>query len=119
MYLHRRHRIWIACVVSCALLLAVFAPALRHLAARTAVFAEVCGAGGVRLVRLDGAPEAPAKAVHHHCLYCPGEHTPDMALPTRRVAPALVADAPAGRPGTHALFTTASPGFAWPRAPPA
>jgi hypothetical protein len=119
MHLPRRHRIWIACIVSCAMLLAAFAPALRHAAARTAIFAEVCGAGGVRVVRLDGATKAPGKGAHHHCLYCPGEHTPDGAPPAQRDAALAQAAGPARDLPADAPTPIATPGSAWPRAPPA
>jgi hypothetical protein len=114
----RRHRAWIACLVCCTWLLAVFAPAWRYAGAAPAQVAEVCSASGVRLVRIDGAP-APARQAHAaHCLACCVQQP--AAVPGAPPLPAAQADrvAYAIRIESTAGAAVARPGAAWPRAPP-
>lgn len=119
MHSYRRHRAWIARIVCCTLLLALFAPAIRHAAAQFGTqLAEVCSASGVRFVRVDGAPAPAQKAHGQHCLACcvhqaaaaTGRH-PDIVAPAGRVAYAI-------RPAVSVVTAIAPPGAAWPRAPP-
>ncbi|KGF83282.1 hypothetical protein IA69_00215 [Massilia sp. JS1662] len=117
MHSHRPYRAWIVRIVCCTLLLGLFAPALRHAGAGAAAFTEICSTTGVRLVRLDDAPDAPKKTTGQHCLACCVQ---PAAMPGPAVASSATAVrvAFATRPTAAVAAIATAPGAAWPRAPP-
>jgi hypothetical protein len=123
----RRCTAWIAML---ALLLAALAPSFAQARAvgmwkaggqLGGVWAEVCGPGGGKMVRLGDAPTQPADGALHleHCPFCALD-MPPAVLPAQ-VAAFAPSALPAPRP--FLFYHASRPLYAWtraqPRAPPA
>lgn len=84
MYSHRTRTtvLWLAAV---AILWAALAPSLSALTSRIAgkAWAEVCVAGGTKLVALDKASDQAAEltAPHAHCIFCVTQEDHAVAAP--------------------------------------
>lgn len=123
-----RTRRFIAWIAMLALLLAALAPALSQAAAigrlkaggQDGIWAEVCGPGGGKMVRIGDAPAHPGDGLLHleHCPICALD-LPPAILPAP-LAPPAVGALPALKPFLfyHASVRLHAWSQAQPRAPP-